>query len=146
MYTFHISPHGGLNMNRHVGFALLFASSVALGQGMTKWVDEKGKVHYGDRPPADAKEQGISKGTTSSVGVQAGTRTKSTAPPQVKSNPMSSYNEQVVRRNETILDKQRETVRKNEETGRNDQDAIRQRELLQRNEAVQSRNRQMMRQ
>lgn len=32
----------------------LVAVSSAAADGVYKWVDEQGKVHYGDRPPADA--------------------------------------------------------------------------------------------
>lgn len=129
-------------MNNCFGFVLLFASSVALGQGMTKWVDEKGKVHYGDQPPPTAKEQDISKGTSSSVGVQAGTRRTVPMPQRSSSNTMGSYNEQVMRRNDDILAKQREIVRENAaKYGSNDELVRKQQEILRNNENIQHRNR-----
>ena len=145
-------------MNRYVGCALLLASSVALGQGTTKWVDEKGRVHYGDQPPADAKEQRITKGTTSSVGLQDGTRRSlGSVQGSARSEPynMQKRNDAVMRRNDDILGRQREIVRANEEMQRrnmgqgNDEAVVRrneeilrqQRETLRRNENIQHRNR-----
>lgn len=58
-------------MYRLAGCALMLACGFAFAQGVTKWVDEKGRVHYGDRAPTGAREQAISRGTTSSVGGQA---------------------------------------------------------------------------
>lgn len=134
-------------MNSYVGFVLLFASSVALGQGMTKWVDDKGKVHYGDQPPPTAKEQDISKGTSSSVGVQTGTRRTVPMPQRSSSNTRGSYNDQVMRRNDEILAKQRETVRENAaKYGSSDDLVRRQQEMLRNNENIQHRNRVMSRQ
>jgi hypothetical protein len=59
-------------MHRILGWALMLASGVALGQGLNKWVDEKGRVHYGDQPPANAREQPITRGTLSNVGGPGG--------------------------------------------------------------------------
>jgi len=52
-------------MNWCLACVLLLSSSVAFGQAIAKWVDEKGRVHYGDRPPATAKTLPISRGTMS---------------------------------------------------------------------------------
>lgn len=48
------------------------ASPTASAQGVYKWVDENGKVHYGDRPPA--------KSTSKSVEVAPATPSTGTAP------------------------------------------------------------------
>lgn len=38
-------------------FSLLFASAGAAAEVIHKWVDEKGRVHFGDRPPADVETE-----------------------------------------------------------------------------------------
>jgi len=37
----------------------LLAAPTVAGAGVYKWVDENGKVHFGDQPPADADKQEI---------------------------------------------------------------------------------------
>ena len=41
--------------------ALVFLASAAQAQKIHRWVDEQGRVHYGDRPPAGAEEVPIRK-------------------------------------------------------------------------------------
>ena len=41
-------------MRRAIAFAALLAASTAHAQ-VYRWVDEQGKVHYGERPPSGAK-------------------------------------------------------------------------------------------
>ncbi|SEA14410.1 DUF4124 domain-containing protein [Microbulbifer marinus] len=38
---------------------LLLASATALAADLYRWVDEDGKVHFGDRPPMEAKAENI---------------------------------------------------------------------------------------
>jgi len=63
----------------------LLALPATASAGVYKWVDENGKVHFGDRPPADAEKQEI-KGRISTY--NAGPTTQSTesdttTPPKV---------------------------------------------------------------
>ena len=37
---------------KSIVFVLALGSSPAWGAGIYKWVDENGKIHFGDRPPA----------------------------------------------------------------------------------------------
>jgi len=63
----------------------LIAVPAACSADVFKWIDENGKVHFGDRPPADAKKQEI-KGRISTYSAGAGSdavETKSAASPQV---------------------------------------------------------------
>ena len=48
--------------------ALALVAAAASAQGVNKWVDKDGRVHYGDRPPADAVTQPLSRGTVSGGG------------------------------------------------------------------------------
>jgi len=68
-------------MKRLIGCLLLFACGTACAQGVTKWIDEKGRVHYGERMPPGAKEQAITRGTTSTVAGQAKPESKSAPAP-----------------------------------------------------------------
>lgn len=58
-------------MNRFIGCVLMFVCGIALAQGVMKWVDEDGRVHYGDRPPPGTKVQPVSRGTLSPAASQA---------------------------------------------------------------------------
>lgn len=59
-----------------LGYALLCAalSLPGIAQELYRWVDEDGKVHFGDRPPAEAKAQSIAKEKLKPVNGAAPTR------------------------------------------------------------------------
>ncbi len=48
--------------------ASLLASAAALAGGVYKWVDENGKTHYGDRPPASTSSQSVKVKPSTSTG------------------------------------------------------------------------------
>lgn len=43
-----------------IGGLILAASATASSAEMYRWVDENGRVHFGDRPPTDAKAEDVS--------------------------------------------------------------------------------------
>ena len=56
-----------LFLMKHARFIFLIISALASHAGVYKWVDENGKVHYGDRPAAGDSSLEMSIDTTSSV-------------------------------------------------------------------------------
>lgn len=50
---------GGLVIGVVLALALILLSATASAAGVYKWVDDKGKVHYGDRPPASASSKSV---------------------------------------------------------------------------------------
>ncbi|WP_160152059.1 DUF4124 domain-containing protein [Microbulbifer sp. ALW1] len=41
------------------GFVLVFSTSASSADGLYRWVDADGKVHFGDRPPLEAKVESL---------------------------------------------------------------------------------------
>lgn len=55
---------------------LLCLIPLAANAGVYKWVDEEGRTHFGDRPPASAKPSEVRVDSAPSAAVDSGTRSR----------------------------------------------------------------------